>query len=155
MPGRFVVLTAVFTLLSVAVSRPAQAQWALPWCFTMAPFTDVFVMYAKVFGGGQRGGPGRDLIGNRALSVSIFQSGGILHVGGTILPKLGYVPVFFGGTIDPGTGTGTGQCFAPTLADCGNFTFQRITCPAATASVATMQALTPSGLAMGQVMAAE
>lgn len=155
MPGRFVVLTAAFALLSVAISRPAHAQWALPWCFSMAPFTDIFVWYPKTVGGGQRGGPGRDLIGDRSQWVSIFQSGGLLHVGFMILPKPDFVPVFAGGTIDPKTGIGTGQCFAPTLADCGNFTFQRITCPAAPAAVATLQALTPPGVAMGQVVAAE
>ena len=155
MPGRLVVLTAVFALLSVAVPRPAHALWPLPWCFTMAPFTDIMVWYPKVTGGNQRGGSGRDLVGDRAQWVTLFQSGGLLHVGFMILPKPAFVPVFAGGTIDPETGTGTGQCFAPTLADCGNFTFQRITCPAAPAATATLQALEPTGRAMGQVMPAE
>ena len=50
--------------------------------------------------------------------VSAYQDGAVLQVGFTILPKVGYVPMFGGGEVNPNTGTGTGggRCFAPTLA---------------------------------------
>jgi hypothetical protein len=65
----------------------------------------------------------------------------VLTVGYTTNPQPGFVPVIASGTIDLATETGPGQCFAPTLGDCGAFTFKRIDCPAqATSSTVTLAA---------------
>ena len=142
MPGRFVVFIVAAVLLPVGLSRPALALWVPPWCFKIAPFTDVLIFYPKTTGGAQRQGSGRDTQGERAVLVSAYLQGGDLQLGFTILPKAGFVPVFGGGTINPNTGVGSGQCFAPTLADCGNFTFQLVDC--ATATAAATASVAPS-----------
>ena len=144
MPRNFKVLLAAAAMLVLGAARPALALWPLPWCFTMLPFTDVFVLQSKTSGGNQRGGSGRDLSG--------FLVDGVLSLGGTIHPQPGYGPVVFGVNVDPDTGTGKGQCHAPTLADCGNFTMQRIVCPGSAAeAAASLQALSPPGPAMGKL----
>ncbi len=151
MPGRFIVLAFGVALAWTGTCGPALALWPLPWCFKIPPFDDTFVWYPKPTGGTQRQGSGRDTEGERTVLVSAYQDGAVLQVGFTILPKVGYVPVFGGGEVNPNTGTGGGRCFAPTLQDCGNFTFQLVDC--ATTAAATAAARTASS--KRRVMGAE
>ena len=155
MSTRFIVLATCLSLLIVCASRPAMALWPLPWCFKMPPFTDTLVMNPQPTRDAQRSGSGRDLVGDRPLTISTFMSDDTLHVGFTIHPMPGYVPVVVGGKINPNTGIGTGQCYAPTAADCGNVTFTLITCPVEADAAATLRALEPPGRAMGELLPGE
>src|SRR6478672_648049 len=154
MSGRLVVAVAALVLSFVLQSRPAFALWPLPWCFTMKPFTDVFVMNIKPTGNTQRAGSGRDLVGNRAMSVTAFTNDGVLQVGFTIYPAPGYGPVVVEARLDPDTGAGPGTCFAPTAAECGAVNFERIVCPGtvdAPAAAASLRVVDPPGRAAGEL----
>jgi hypothetical protein len=118
-------------LVAFGGAQPAAALGPLPWCFSTVPFGDVFVLWPIKTGGNQRDGSGFDLAGARTMTVNTSAKNGILTIGYTIYPQPGYDPVFAGGSINMSTGTGVGECFAPGLFDCGEFTFQQITCPSA------------------------
>jgi hypothetical protein len=154
MSRRLAVVATGFALLFLVQSRPALALWPLPWCFTMKPFTDIFVMNVKPTGNAQRAGSGRDLVGNRAMSVTAFTSDGVLQVGFTIYPAPGFGPVVVEARLDPDTGAGPGTCFAPTAAECGAVNFERIVCPGtvdAPSAAASLRVLAPLGRAAGQL----
>lgn len=115
-------------LAALAIAKPAAALGPLPWCFTTSPFSDFFVLWPKSTGGGQRSGSGLDLSGNRTMNVSTYNQGGTFTIGYTIYPQPGYDPVFASATVSAATGTGSGECFAPGLLDCGAFTIQKVSC---------------------------
>ena len=129
-----VAMAAGMALLGAA--QPAFATGPLPWCFSVLPLGDQFILWPTKTGGGQRDGSGFDIAGSRSMSVSTSTQGGTLTIGYTIYPQPGYDPVTGGGTVNIATGSGPGECFAPGLFDCGAFTFQRITCPSPTARLA-------------------
>ena len=127
--------------------RPALATGPLPWCFSTLPLADIFIVWPVKTGGGQRSGSGYDLAGGRTMSVSTVTEGGILTIGYTVFPHPGYDPVLGGGTVNIATGSGPGECFAPGLFDCGEFTFKRITCPK---PLVGARILAPSAKVMGK-----
>jgi hypothetical protein len=133
MPAR-VKFAALVASAFIVAPGPAAALGPLPWCFSTLPFDDVLVVWPIRTGGGQRDGSGLDLAGNRTMSVNTFTKGGTLTIGYTIYPQPGFDPVFAGGTINLATRSGPGECFAPGFFDCGEFTFQQITCPKASSS---------------------
>jgi hypothetical protein len=125
---RTLVLVGVVAAL-LAITAP-DAEAAGPFCFSIPPFTDVFVWFLNPTGANQFAGSGRDLSGDRAQTVSGFVTGNAAVVGYTTYPNSSdFSPVNGGGTIDLGSGTGPGTCFGPDFADCGDFTFATIACP--------------------------
>jgi hypothetical protein len=113
----------------LAVAAP-DAEADGPFCFSAAPFSDVFVWFVSGTGGNQFAGSGRDTTGNRAQTVAGFVSGTTAVVSFTTSPATSdFVPVIGGGTIDLGSGTGPGVCYAPDFEACGDFTFAAIACP--------------------------
>ena len=84
--------------------------------------------------------------GNRAMSVSTVNQSGQFTIGYTIYPQPGFDPVFGGATVNALTGSGTGECFAPGLLDCGEFTIQKVSCSLA----ATRQPRAGTGRVMGK-----
>ena len=121
-----------------------------PLCFSTLPFSDVLVWFLDFQGQTPNfqyfDTVGRDVSGNRAQNVSVVldRAASALKVGYTTYAQPGFVPVTAGGTINLATFSGPGQCFAPDLASCGAFTFQRIPCPAGSLRPAD------GGRAMGQ-----
>jgi hypothetical protein len=148
------VVAATFLLLATRspATEPAPATAALgPICLSTLPFGDILVWFIDSHGATPGAfyydGTGRDLSGNRAQTwtMTIDPAVTTLTVGYTTYPSApGFVPVFAGGTISLATRSGPGQCFAPDLASCGDFTFQVIACPAGAAP-------TPAGPAQGAV----
>ena len=127
MRNALVLLGIAMMLLAIG---PSDAGAAGPFCFSTAPFVDVFVWFLGTTGGNQFVGSGRDLAGDRAQTVSGFVSGSTVTVGFVTHPGTSEtVPVTGGGTINLATGTGPGSCFGPDFASCGSFTFVTITCP--------------------------
>jgi hypothetical protein len=152
MMRKSVLMMLTLLVLGVAAVQPAAAQLlndGSPTCFTTSPFNDILVWFLNANGGNQLDGSGRDLTGDRAQSVNGFVSNGILTVGYTTYPEGSFVPVVAGGTINLSTGTGPGQCFAPDLASCGSFTFQKITCPVGATTGLLSSAPAPSGPVQG------
>jgi hypothetical protein len=141
------ILTVTMTLLGGGTAR-AQGLDLGAICFSTAPFVDVLVWFLNNSGANQVIGSGRDLAGDRSQTVSGVILDGVLNVGYTTHPQSGLMPVIAGGTIDLATGTGPGQCFAPDLASCGDFTFARIPCPEEGMQGPSLQAA-PSGPAQG------
>ena len=137
---------AAAMVAALSVATPAAALGPLPWCFTTDPFSDFFILWPKPTGGGQRAGSGLDLAGNRAMSVSTVNQSGQFTIGYTIYPQPGFDPVFGGATVNALTGSGTGECFAPGLLDCGEFTIQKVSCSLA----ATRQPRAGTGRVMGK-----
>jgi hypothetical protein len=146
-------LVVALLLLCLGVSAgPANAQSTQatgPICFSTAPFPDVLVWFITATGATANSifvdGNGKDISGNRAQTVAVLVDsvGGTsnLRFGYTTYPSAsGFVPVYAGGTINLATGSGPGQCFAPDLASCGDFTMQIIACPATAAQAATQGA---------------
>jgi hypothetical protein len=117
------------TLLLLAIAAP-DARADGPFCFSTAPFSDIFVWFLNATGGNQFAGSGRDLAGDRAQTVSGSLIGNTAVVGyTTYASESGTSPVTGGGTINLDTGTGPGACFAPDFAACGDFTFATVACP--------------------------
>ena len=116
------------------------AAAAGPLCLSTDPFPDVLVLFLDFQGATPNAyyfdSVGQDLSGNRPMSVSLFadRAGSTLHIGYSTYPQVGFDPVTAGGTISTVTGTGPGQCFAPDLASCGDFTFAVVPCPSAAAA---------------------
>ena len=146
----------VLVLLGLAVMllaiAPSQAGASGPFCFSTTPFSDIFVWFVSSTGGDQFAGSGRDLSGDRAQTVSGFISGNIATVGYITHPSTsGTVPVTGGGTINLATGSGSGSCFGPDFASCGDFTFVSITCPPGATADSAADARLPAGRAQGIV----
>jgi len=144
MRSRLVVL-GLAVVLSGFVAAPAHAQSTQvtgPLCFSTVPFPDILVWFINADGATANSvffdGNGKDISGNRPQNVSLLldTTGTTLRFGYTTYPGAGFVPVFAGGTLSTATLSGPGQCFAPDLASCGDFTLQLITCPT-TASVSS------------------
>ena len=114
-------LVMLSTLLGFVGTGQAASLELGPFCFSVAPFTDIFVWFLNTDGGNQLIGSGQDLAGDRSQTVSGFIRSEVLHVGYTTHPQPGFVPVIAGGTIDLATGTGPGQCFSPDFVSCGDF----------------------------------
>jgi hypothetical protein len=130
--------SVALVLFGFVAVEPATAQLlndGTPTCFKTTPFSDILVWFLNSNGGTQLDGSGRDLSGNRSQTVDGFVISGVLHVGYTTYPKPGFVPVVVGGSINLASGSGPGQCFAPTLASCGSFTFTKIACPLGAAAL--------------------
>ena len=131
---KILLVGALLAVVSLGPAPIANATAPIgPICLTTAPFADQLVWFLDAHGATATkryfDSVGRDVAGNRSQSVSAFVDGNTLVVGYTTYPQAGFVPVTAGGRINLGTGNGPGQCFAPDLASCGNFTFQIIACP--------------------------
>ena len=142
---RTLVVLGLAVVLGGFVAVPAHAQSTQatgPLCFSTAPFPDILVWFITADGATTNSvffdGNGKDILGNRPQNVSLLldTTGTTLRFGYTTYPGPGFVPVFAGGTLNTATLSGTGQCFAPDLASCGDFNMQLITCPT-TASVSS------------------
>lgn len=143
--SRTTLMVLAATVLLLATQSPAveptpKTSALGPICLSTAPFGDILVWFIDSHGvtpgAYYYDGVGRDLAGNRAQSWTMTIDAAVttLTVGYTTYPSAaGFVPVFAGGTISLATRSGPGQCFAPDLASCGDFTFQVITCPAGAA----------------------
>jgi hypothetical protein len=123
-----VFLGMVVALLAIGAVDVSAAG---PFCFSTAPFADVFVWFLNPTGGNHFAGSGRDLTGDRPQWVTGFIVGNSAVVAYTTYAKATTETTLTGtGTLNLSSGGGPGRCFSPDFASCGNFTFTLVTCPA-------------------------
>jgi hypothetical protein len=141
MRSRFTVLFAV--VLSAALSGAAKGEPAGPFCFSTAPFIDVYEWFLEASGGDNFTITGKSNDG-RAMSAFGHLEGDNFILGFNIYPDAEAVPVVGGATINLGTLTGPARCFTPDFESCGDFTIALVSCSART----TISA--PAGPAQGR-----
>jgi len=117
-------------LFLAAWTTVSGAEPVGPFCFSAAPFLDVYEWYFEAQGGSNFVITGRDLVGNRAQSANGFVAGGSFIFGFSTYPlSSSEDPVLGGGTIHLDTLSGPAVCYAPDFESCGAFTIALVSCP--------------------------
>jgi len=146
-------ILALAALVLTAQIGPAEAQASGPFCFSILPFTDIFVLFLAPNGGNQFIVTGRDLLTNSALTGALFITGGTAVLSFSLPSNFLSHP--FSGTANLSTATGSGPGFCEAVntggGGCGpgtGITMTLIGCPAGSTSGEPM-ALGRTGNLMG------
>ena len=123
-------LKAALALVALtALPLAASGEPVGPFCFSTAPFPDIFEWFFEAGAGSNFVITGRDLSGGRPMSAFGYVGGDTFHLGYNTYPDAMHAPVIGGASIDLNTLSGPGLCFAPDLESCGEFTIALIECP--------------------------
>jgi hypothetical protein len=142
------ILAALILIVGVLMFMTPASEASGPFCFTMAPFSDVFVWFVEVGEGNQFVGSGRDLTTGAAQSIGGYVSGTTAHISATSSPdSLTGFPLLVGASILISAGSGPGICHRLNNAGgCGlgtAVTLTNIACPPGATSSAEKDPLTP------------
>jgi hypothetical protein len=153
-------MRTVFAMLALAALvltgqiRLAEAQTSGPFCFSMAPFTDILVLFLTPNGTNQFVATGRDLATNSGLSATIVITGGTAVLSFSVPSN--FISHPFSGTANLSTVTGAGQGICETvntLGGCGTgvpITMALVICPAgSTSAVPTLSSAETENLMGG------
>jgi len=145
---------AFAALVLTAQIGPAEAQTSGPFCFSMAPFTDILVLFFTPNGANQFVATGRDMVTNSALSATLFITGDTAVLSFSVPSN--FVGHPFSGTanLSTATGAGPGICEAVNTggAGCGQgiaISMALATCPAGATSAEPMTPARTENLAGG------